>query len=217
MGTSPLCCEATAPMPPRPAADRAAPSPAPAHPHPHLHTCTCTCTLIAALRCSLCRSGLFIISPTGVLRQITVNDLPVGRSVDETLRLVRAFQVRARVHVRARASTGWQHAATSFRGMRAGLQLVLAVARPSMQVLIAVALDLHAAAFNAARRCCWPVNAMCACAFLHAPCSMAASRVQCRALPRSASSILTAQHGTAHLTKVCCLLSTPYQTDQTGC
>jgi alkyl hydroperoxide reductase subunit AhpC len=26
------------------------------------------------------------------LRQITINDLPVGRSVDETLRLVQAFQ-----------------------------------------------------------------------------------------------------------------------------
>lgn len=36
--------------------------------------------------------GLFIISPTGILRQITINDLPVGRSVDETLRLIRAFQ-----------------------------------------------------------------------------------------------------------------------------
>ncbi|KAL6758909.1 2-cys peroxiredoxin [Haematococcus lacustris] len=36
--------------------------------------------------------GLFIISPEGVLRQITVNDLPVGRSVDETLRLIKAFQ-----------------------------------------------------------------------------------------------------------------------------
>ncbi|KAK7743349.1 cTPxI [Diatrype stigma] len=36
--------------------------------------------------------GLFIIDPNGVLRQITVNDLPVGRSVDETLRLVQAFQ-----------------------------------------------------------------------------------------------------------------------------
>jgi len=36
--------------------------------------------------------GLFLISPTGVLRQITVNDLPVGRSVEETLRLVKAFQ-----------------------------------------------------------------------------------------------------------------------------
>jgi alkyl hydroperoxide reductase subunit AhpC len=36
--------------------------------------------------------GLFVIDPTGKLRQITVNDLPVGRSVDETLRLVQAFQ-----------------------------------------------------------------------------------------------------------------------------
>ena len=37
--------------------------------------------------------GLFIIDDRGVLRQITMNDLPVGRSVDETLRLVQAFQV----------------------------------------------------------------------------------------------------------------------------
>lgn len=40
---------------------------------------------------SLCR-GLFIIDERGVLRQITMNDLPVGRSVDETLRLVQAFR-----------------------------------------------------------------------------------------------------------------------------
>ena len=36
--------------------------------------------------------GLFIIDDKGVLRQITINDLPVGRSVEETLRLVQAFQ-----------------------------------------------------------------------------------------------------------------------------
>ncbi|XP_003740024.1 peroxiredoxin-2 [Galendromus occidentalis] len=36
--------------------------------------------------------GLFIIDPKGVVRQITINDLPVGRSVDETLRLIKAFQ-----------------------------------------------------------------------------------------------------------------------------
>ena len=36
--------------------------------------------------------GLFIIDPNGILRQITINDLPVGRSVDETIRLVQAFQ-----------------------------------------------------------------------------------------------------------------------------
>ena len=32
--------------------------------------------------------GLFVIDGKGKLRQITVNDLPVGRDVDETLRLV---------------------------------------------------------------------------------------------------------------------------------
>jgi len=36
--------------------------------------------------------GLFLINPEGVLEQITVNNLPVGRSVDETLRLLQAFQ-----------------------------------------------------------------------------------------------------------------------------
>jgi len=36
--------------------------------------------------------GLFIIDGKGILRQITINDLPVGRDVDETLRLVQAFQ-----------------------------------------------------------------------------------------------------------------------------
>jgi peroxiredoxin 1 len=36
--------------------------------------------------------GLFIINREGVLVQQTVNIMPVGRSVDETLRLVQAFQ-----------------------------------------------------------------------------------------------------------------------------
>merc|ERR1712232_732456 len=36
--------------------------------------------------------GLFIINPKGTVVQITKNDCPVGRSVDETLRLVQAFQ-----------------------------------------------------------------------------------------------------------------------------
>ncbi|CAO3642208.1 unnamed protein product [Cunninghamella echinulata] len=36
--------------------------------------------------------GLFIIDPKGIVRQITINDLPVGRSVDEVLRLVKAFK-----------------------------------------------------------------------------------------------------------------------------
>jgi alkyl hydroperoxide reductase subunit AhpC len=36
--------------------------------------------------------GLFLISDKGIVRHITINDLPVGRSVDEVLRLVDAFQ-----------------------------------------------------------------------------------------------------------------------------
>lgn len=36
--------------------------------------------------------GLFIIDPKQTVRQVTINDLPVGRSVDETLRLIKAFQ-----------------------------------------------------------------------------------------------------------------------------
>lgn len=36
--------------------------------------------------------GLFIIDTQGVLQQITVNNMPIGRSVDETLRLIQALQ-----------------------------------------------------------------------------------------------------------------------------
>lgn len=36
--------------------------------------------------------GTFIIDPAGVLRSAVVNDLPVGRSVEETLRTLQALQ-----------------------------------------------------------------------------------------------------------------------------
>jgi alkyl hydroperoxide reductase subunit AhpC len=36
--------------------------------------------------------GTFIIDPAGVIRQATVNDLPVGRNIDEAIRLIKAFQ-----------------------------------------------------------------------------------------------------------------------------
>ncbi len=35
---------------------------------------------------------MFIIDQQQILRQITINDIPVGRSVDEVLRLIKAFQ-----------------------------------------------------------------------------------------------------------------------------
>jgi peroxiredoxin (alkyl hydroperoxide reductase subunit C) len=39
----------------------------------------------------ICRAT-FIIDTTGVIRHKSINDLPVGRNVDEVLRLVKAFQ-----------------------------------------------------------------------------------------------------------------------------
>ena len=39
-----------------------------------------------------CTRALFIIDGLGTLRQVTINDSGVGRSVDEVLRLVKAIQ-----------------------------------------------------------------------------------------------------------------------------
>ena len=40
--------------------------------------------------------GLFIINPEGNIEAATVHNLPVGRSVDETLRVIKAFQYVAK-------------------------------------------------------------------------------------------------------------------------
>jgi alkyl hydroperoxide reductase subunit AhpC len=40
--------------------------------------------------------GLFIINPEGKVAAATVHDLPVGRSTDETLRVIKAFQFVAK-------------------------------------------------------------------------------------------------------------------------
>ena len=40
--------------------------------------------------------GLFIIDPEGIVRQATINHLPVGRSVKETMRLLKGFQFVAK-------------------------------------------------------------------------------------------------------------------------
>ncbi len=42
--------------------------------------------------------GLFIISPEGVVQHALVNDLPVGRSVGETLRLLRELRAASGQH-----------------------------------------------------------------------------------------------------------------------
>lgn len=36
--------------------------------------------------------GLFVIDPKGVVRHATINDLPIGRNVDETIRVIEALQ-----------------------------------------------------------------------------------------------------------------------------
>lgn len=36
--------------------------------------------------------GLFVIDPEGIIKHITINDTPVGRNVEETLRIIQAFQ-----------------------------------------------------------------------------------------------------------------------------
>lgn len=42
--------------------------------------------------CGVSYRATFIIDPKGIIRHVSVNDLPVGRSVDEILRLINAFQ-----------------------------------------------------------------------------------------------------------------------------
>ncbi|KAF2434422.1 peroxiredoxin TSA1, partial [Tothia fuscella] len=49
--------------------------------------------------------GMFIIDPKGIIQQITMNNIPVGRSVLEALRLVEAFKAVAEKGVLCPA--GW--------------------------------------------------------------------------------------------------------------
>ncbi len=52
--------------------------------------------------------GLFIINPQGVLEQSTINNLPIGRSVDEALRLLQAIQFTAEHgEVRSAVFSSW--------------------------------------------------------------------------------------------------------------
>jgi peroxiredoxin (alkyl hydroperoxide reductase subunit C) len=41
---------------------------------------------------SISTRGLFIIDADGIIQHVTINNLPVGRNVDETLRLIAAFK-----------------------------------------------------------------------------------------------------------------------------
>ncbi len=50
--------------------------------------------------------GLFLIDPDGKILHSTINDLPVGRSVDETLRVLQAFQ-HVQAHPDEVCPAGW--------------------------------------------------------------------------------------------------------------
>lgn len=68
--------------------------------------------------------GLFLIDPKGVLRQITINDLPVGRNVDEALRLLQAFQfVEKHGEV---CPAGWHAGSETMKPTAAGVRDYLA-------------------------------------------------------------------------------------------
>jgi len=58
--------------------------------------------------------GLFIIDPKGVIRQMQINDDAVGRSVEETLRLLKAFQY-ADSHTGEACPASWTPGADTIR------------------------------------------------------------------------------------------------------
>jgi len=68
--------------------------------------------------------GLFIVDGNGVLRQITINDLPVGRDVDETLRLVQAFKFTDE-HGEV-CPAGWRKGKRSMKATKEGVSKYLA-------------------------------------------------------------------------------------------
>jgi len=60
----------------------------------------------------------------GILRQSTINDLPVGRSVDETLRLLQAFQFHEK-HGEV-CPAGWTPGGESMKADESGLKTYFA-------------------------------------------------------------------------------------------
>ena len=64
--------------------------------------------------------GLFIIDDEGIVQQATINNLAVGRSVDETLRLLQAFQYAKKSGEVCPAN--WQPGADTMKASVAGLK-----------------------------------------------------------------------------------------------
>jgi peroxiredoxin (alkyl hydroperoxide reductase subunit C) len=67
--------------------------------------------------------GTFLIDKNGVVRHATLNDLPLGRNVDETLRLVDALQ-HTEKHGEV-CPAGWEKGATAMTPTAAGVATYL--------------------------------------------------------------------------------------------
>ena len=61
-----------------------------------------------------------IVDPSGIVRSVSVNDLPVGRSVDEVLRVIQAFQHHAK-HGDV-CPAGWKPGAPTMKADHKGAQ-----------------------------------------------------------------------------------------------
>lgn len=69
--------------------------------------------------CGLALRATIIVDGKGVVRSITVNDLGVGRNVDETLRLVTAFQ-HVDAHGEEVCPAGWKKGESISEAQRSG-------------------------------------------------------------------------------------------------
>lgn len=66
-----------------------------------------------------------IVDPKGIVRSLAVNDLPVGRSVDETLRLVQAFKYSDE-HADEVCPSSWKPGAKTMKPTAAGVKEYMA-------------------------------------------------------------------------------------------
>lgn len=64
--------------------------------------------------------GLFLIDKTGKIRHITINDLPLGRNVDEALRLIDALQFNEK-HGEV-CPANWKKGEDGMKATQAGLE-----------------------------------------------------------------------------------------------
>lgn len=69
--------------------------------------------------------GLFLIDPKGIVRHSVINDLPLGRSVGEAMRMLDALQF-VETHGGEVCPANWQEGAESMKASKAGVAEYLA-------------------------------------------------------------------------------------------